>query len=559
MTEHLERRTIPDILAHAARTWPSAEAVVDGDLRVSYARLAADVHEVAAGLMALGTAAGDRVAVWAPNGYRWVVAALGTLQAGGVLVPVNTRFRGEEAAYVLRRSGASVLVVDDGFLGAAYLRQLLKAAAPTGDAPPDRNERPDRPVPGLPDLRAVVTLAPHEDEAVLSFDELLARGRDLPVAEVVRRAADVAPADLADILFTSGTTGDPKGAMTSHGANVVVNTAWAEMVGLRAGDRYLLVNPLFHSFGYRAGLLAALLAGATLVPMAVFDPAEALRLVEAEQVTVFPGAPAVYTTLLEHPDRDRHDTGSVRLVVTGAAVVPLALIRRIKAELGFGTVITAYGLTESCGTATVCPPDAPEEKVATTSGRAIPGTELRISDPGRPGSAAPVGSPGEVLVRGVNVMQGYWQDPEATAAAVDAEGWLHTGDVGVLDADGYLTITDRIKDMFTVGGFNVYPAEVERLLVRHPGVADAAVVAKPDERLGEVGLAYVVLRSGATVAPEDVVAFCREHLANFKVPREVQVVDALPRTASGKVQKFRLAAPSPHPRRDPRRPPLTGE
>lgn len=534
MARHPQHRTIPDILAHAALSWPTAEAVVDGELRVTYARLAADVHDVAAGLVGLGVASGDRVAVWAPNGYRWVVAALGTLHAGGVLVPVNTRFRGEEAAYVLRRSGASVLVVDDGFLDAAYLRLLREAAAP--DASPQARG----PVPGLPELGAVVALAPSDDPTVLSWEVLLERGRGVPVGEVERRASSVRPDDLADILFTSGTTGDPKGAMTSHGANVVVNTAWGDMVGLRMGDRYLLVNPLFHSFGYRAGLLAALVAGATLVPMPVFDPAEALRLIEAERVTVFPGAPAVYTTLLEHPDRDRYDTSSVRLVVTGAAVVPLSLVRRVKDELGFDTVITAYGLTESCGTATVCPPDAPEEKVATTSGRAIPGTEVRIGDPGRSGAAAAVGSPGEVHVRGVNVMQGYWQDPEATAATVDADGWLHTGDVGVLDAEGYLTITDRIKDMFTVGGFNVYPAEVERLLVRHPGVADAAVVAKPDGRLGEVGLAFVVLRAGASVTPEEIMAFCRGRLANFKVPREVRMVDALPRTASGKVQKFRL-------------------
>jgi acyl-CoA synthetase (AMP-forming)/AMP-acid ligase II len=319
-----------------------------------------------------------------------------------------------------------------------------------------------------------------------------------------------------------------------------VNEAWSDMVGLRPGDRYLLVNPFFHSFGYRAGILACLIRRATIVPLAVFDADAALRLVEQERITVFPGAPTVYTSILDHPRLAEYDLSSVRLAVTGATVVPVPLLERMRDVLGFRDVITAYGLTESCGTATVCPPDTDQHRLSTSCGTAIPGTEVAIVHP--EGRRLPPGEQGEIVIRGYNVMAGYFEDPDATAAAVDAEGWLHTGDVGWMDTDGYLRITDRIKDLFVVGGFNVYPAEVERLLARHPAVAEAAVVGVPDPRLGEVGHAYVRPRPGTAVTVDELTAYCRQEMANFKVPRRITFVDELPRTPSGKVQKFRLRA-----------------
>jgi acyl-CoA synthetase (AMP-forming)/AMP-acid ligase II len=294
------------------------------------------------------------------------------------------------------------------------------------------------------------------------------------------------------------------------------------------------VNPFFHTFGYKAGLLACLLRGATVVPQAVFDVATTLRLVAAERITVLPGPPALYVSLLDHPDRDRYDLSSLRVAVTGAAVVPVALVERMRAELAFRTVLTAYGLTECGGTATMCRPEDDAVTVATTSGRAIPGVEVRVV--GR------AGEPGEVLLRGYGVMRGYFEDEAATKSTVDPDGWLHTGDVGVLDARGYLRITDRLKDMYIVGGFNVYPAEVEQVLARHPGVAEAAVVGVPDARLGEVGRAFVVARPGASPDPAELVGFCRERLANYKVPRSVVLVDSLPRNAGGKVVKSALRA-----------------
>lgn len=325
--------------------------------------------------------------------------------------------------------------------------------------------------------------------------------------------------------------------MSSHRQAVAVAEAWASCGEVRADDRYLVINPFFHSFGYKAGILVGLLRGATLIPQPVFDVATTLRLVERERVTVLPGPPTIYQSMLAAPERAEIDTSSLRLAVTGAAMVPVALVERMQRELSFDTVLTAYGLTEAV-VATMCRPGDDPETVSGTSGRATAGFEVRVVD--RQGSALPAGEDGEVWLRGPNTMRGYLDDPGATAEAVLEGGWLRTGDVGRLDDRGYLTLTDRLKDVFTTGGFNVYPAEVEQTLARLETVAESAVVGIPDERLGEVGRAFVVLRPGAETGAADVRAFCRERLAGFKVPRHVELVDELPRNAGGKVLKHRL-------------------
>jgi len=350
------------------------------------------------------------------------------------------------------------------------------------------------------------------------------RADSVTTAEVRRRAAAVRPGDVSDIMFTSGTTGRSKGAMTSHERTLGVARAWAEATGLTADDRYLVVNPFFHTFGYKAGILACLVSGAALVPQAVFDAEAALRLIEAERITVLPAAPAIYVSILDHPACDSFDLSSLRLAVTGAADVPVALVERMRRELSFEVVLTGYGLTEAV-VATMCRPGDAAQTALHTSGRAAAGFEVRI------------GEDGEILLRGPNLMLGYLDDPEATAEAIDGEGWLHTGDAGRLDAAGNLTITGRIKDMYICGGFNVYPAEVEQVLARLDGVAESAVIGVPDPRLGEVGRAFLVTRPGQLLAEADVLAFCRERLANYKVPRRVEFCAALPRNASGKVLK----------------------
>lgn len=512
-----DRMTIPRTLARAAWLWPEAPALEEGYLRLDFRGLAAAVEQAARAFMAAGIEPGDRVGIWAPNSGRWVVAALGLQSAGACLVTLNTRFKATEAAYVLEKSGARLVCTVGDFLGMSY------ADAVAGS--------------DLPQLEGIVLLE-GESANGESWQGFLERGAAIPAEAARQRAEEVGPEDLSDLIFTSGTTGNPKAVMTAHGQNLKVFDVWGRSVGLRAGDRYLVVNPFFHSFGYKAGWLACLIHGATCLPHRVFDVEAILTRIQDEKISVLPGPPTIYQSLLAYPDRDRYDLSSLRLAVTGAAAVPVELVRRMRTELGFRDVITAYGLTESCGTVTACELGDDDETIATTSGRAIPDTEVRCVD--AEGKEVPRGEAGEILVRGYNVMKGYFEDAAETARAIDADGWLHTGDVGIMDERGYLRITDRIKDMYIMGGFNVYPAEVENLLFRHEGVAQVAVVGVPDERMGEVGMAFVVPLPDARLEADEIIAWSREQMANYKVPRYVEIVSELPTNASGKVLKFEL-------------------
>ncbi|MDI3388494.1 FadD3 family acyl-CoA ligase [Streptomyces sp. B-S-A8] len=523
-----DRLTLPRVLARTVADHPGVEAVVDAEVRLTYQDLGEAVHQAAKSLIALGVSHGDRVALWAPNGHRWVVAALAATGIGAILVPVNTRYKGDEARWVLKKSGARLLLVDNGFLGHDYLAML--------GAGPDRTA----PVPGLPALTDVVLTGGADTPGTTGWDAFLRLGRTVPDATAAARSAAVAPDDPSDLLFTSGTTGRPKGALTTHRQNLLTYRAWCGRTGLTRGDRCLIVNPLFHCFGYKAGVLACVSQGATMVLQAVFDTDRTMSLIETERITVLPGPPTLYTSLLDAPGRDRFDLTSLRLAVTGSAVVPVTLVRRMRAEL-FPAVLTAYGLTESCGTVTACSAGDDDETVALTVGRPLDGVEVVVVDSA--GRRLPAGRDGEILVRGFNVMLGYLDQPPNAPPAVDPDGWLATGDIGRLDERGNLTITGRSKDMFVVGGFNVYPAEIEQVLTRHEAIAEAAVVGVPDARLGEVGRAYVTLRPGAPADSAELIGFCRGRLANFKVPREVVVLDAFPRNASGKIHKAGLRHP----------------
>jgi len=445
-------------------------------------------------------------------------------------VPFNTRYRGEEAAQLLARSRARLLFTVDGFLGAHY-PAMLRAA---GVALPALET-----VVVLPDVAGTVA-GDASDPSALAWASFLARGARVTETDVARLAATVVPDDVGDLMFTSGTTGQPKAVPATHAQSLRVFATWGELVGLRPGDRYLVVAPFFHTFGYKAGWLAALQAGAVVHPEPQLDVARVLGRIAAERINVLPGPPTLYLSLLAHPARAAADLSSLRLAVTGAASVPVELVRRMGSELGFATVLTAYGLTETTGVATMCRAGDDAETIATTSGRAIPDVEVAIvDDAGQPLAAGEVG---EIVVRGYNVMRGYVDDAAATAETIDGAGWLRTGDLGALDARGYLRITDRKKDMFIVGGFNAYPAEIEGVLVRHPAIAQVAVVGAPDERLGEVGVAFVVARPDAAVTEAELIAWSRERMANFKVPRRVTVVERLPLNASGKVLKGELRA-----------------
>jgi HIP---CoA ligase len=455
-----------------------AEAVVDGPLRVSFTELADRIRCAAGAFAAAGVDKGDRAAIWAPNSAEWIIAAFGLVTAGGVLVPVNTRFKADEAADIIGRSAAKLVLVQKGFLGQEF------------DVPP-----------GCPaiDLRS----------------DFLASGQPFE--------REVSGDDVADIIYTSGTTGRPKGAMMDHVQTLRMYEEWATLADLRRGDRYLMVNPFFHTFGYKAGCIASLLRGATMLPVAVFDIDRVVDLVERERVTMLPGPPTLYHSLLTVNDKSK--LSSLRAGVTGSADIPVELVRRVHEELPFQTLMTGYGLTEA-GNVTLSRPGDSFEDVATTAGLPCDGVEVRIA------------ADGEVLARGYNVMKGYFDDPVASAEAIDDDGWLHTGDLGSLDESGRLRIVGRKKDMFIVGGFNAYPAEIEGFLLEHPAVAQVAVIGVPDERLGQVGKAFVVANS--RIDADELIGWSRRRMAGFKVPRYVEFLDELPLNASGKVQKDHL-------------------
>lgn len=531
MRADLEYRSIANLVQRVGRELGDREGVVDPEtgLRLSFIGLAEQVRIAGRAFLAAGIRTGDRVAIWAPNIPEWVIAALGALSAGGVVVPMNTRFKGAEAAYILEKSRAKILLCVNGFLGNDYVSALLSAGQ------------------DLPSLEHIVMLRGEVDAGagldaadprVSNWSSFLAKSDAVSEPLLLARIGEIGPEDLSDIIFTSGTTGAPKGAMTTHGQSLRVFDNWADVVGLQKGDRYLIVNPFFHTFGYKAGILASLLKGATIIPQAVFDIPQMLKRVESERVTMLPGPPTIFLSILEASDRDSYDLSSLRLAVTGAAVVPVEMIRRMREELTFKTIVTGYGLTESTGTVSMCRHDDDLETIANTSGRAIDDVEIQLVD--SEGKVVGVGQPGEIWVRGYNVMSGYFEDPERTAEAITADGWLKTGDVGVMDNRGYLRITDRIKDMFIVGGFNAYPAEIEGTLLQHPAIAQVAVVGIPDARQGEVGCAFVVLRTAQQIDPESLIAWSRERMANYKVPRRIEFVEALPTNASGKVMKFEL-------------------
>lgn len=516
--------TLPALIRQSAQTHGMRPAIVDGDTTLTYSELLARSEQVASSLIALGVQAGDRVALWAPNLHEWIVAACGTHAAGAILLPLNTRMKGAEAIDILARSGARLLFSIGDFLGQYY---------------------PDMLVDGRPDsLRHIVVLRGETRPSVTgsgnhNWKDFLALGQAVPISEVLAREAALHADSTADLMFTSGTTGRPKGVMAAHGPTIRAFDEWSRVVGLNADDRYLIVNPFFHTFGYKAGWVAAFVRGATVYPEKVFDADAVLSRIASDRISFLPGPPTLFLTMLEHPRLKEFDLSSLRSSVTGAATVPPVLIRRMREDLGIANVTTAYGLTECGGCATLCDPSDSVETVASTCGHALPGTEVRCAD--EQGHDVPVGQPGEVLLRGYHVMQGYFEDEKATREAIDANGWLHTGDVGVLDERGYLRITDRLKDMFIVGGFNCYPAEIERLLSDHPDIAQVAVVGVPDERMGEVGCACIITRSGQAMDAQGLIQWSRERMANYKVPRHVLSFTQFPVNASNKVVKRDLA------------------
>jgi len=469
--------TIPGALARAAERWPDREALIDDTVRLSFREYREQSVRIARGLIAYGVRPGDRVVVWAPNSAEVALTAMAVASAGAILVPLNTRLTAQESAELIRRTRPGVVLAFTDFLGRDYLSSLRSSGV-------------------LDDLRAAVTLHGPPAPGTISLDELLSHGDGTDDAEVYARERALTGNDVSEILFTSGTTGAPKGAMLRHGAGTRGYAEYGRSLGLRPGDRLLGLPPLLQ------------------------------------------GAPVIFRALLDDPAIDRSCLLSLRVAAPGAMGSSAELYVRLRDELGVRHFAPGYGLTEATAVGTRCYWFDDFETVSTTSGHPVPGTELRIAD--EAGGGLEPGQDGEVLLRGYNVMKGYFEDPAATARAIDADGWLHTGDVGRLDEQGRLTITDRKKDMFLVGGFNTYPAEIELVLGAHPAVAEASVIGVSDERLGEVGMAFIIPRHGTSLTAAEMTSWARERMANYKVPRHWRFVSELPRNASGKVRKFVL-------------------
>ena len=500
--------TIPGILFAQAIKQPNALAIEDLGWRLSYAELAEKVRKAAAVLSEMGLSRGDKFAIWAPNCAEWIISALAGQAVGAVLVTLNTRYKGTEAEEILKRSNCKILLTVRDFLGHNYSELINKD--------------------NLSNLEHIITI--RDGSGHKKFDDFL--NSDVKPLENEKGNEE----DISDIIFTSGTTGTPKGAMTTHAQNIKVFESFTDAIGLNKNDKYLIVNPFFHSFGYKAGWLSCLIRGAAIFPLAVFKVEDVLRIIQKSKITVMPGAPTVFRSLLDYPGLSKYDISSLRVATTGATTIPVDLIGDMHFKLGINDVFSAYGLTESTGVVSLCKKGDDFETIATTCGRPLPGTEVKLVNDR--GDIVQRGDSGEICVRGFNVMKGYLDMPQATAEVIDDNGWLKTGDIGTLDKNGYLRITDRKKDMVIVGGFNVYPAEVEKALQKHKDIFEAAVVGMHNDRLGEVTHAHVVTKK--PISEDILTQWCRENMANYKVPRSISFHEHLPRNASGKVMKFLL-------------------
>jgi acyl-CoA synthetase (AMP-forming)/AMP-acid ligase II len=543
----MEQEALPDwgtigrMLGDNAARYAELVAVIDGDVQLTYAALHRESRALAKALIASGVSRGDLVACWAPNGWRGVVLAHAVWLAGAVILPISSRLKVFEAGPILERTGAGILFTVAECAGIRFIDGLRDAyGAPADDAPYG----------GLPALKHLVRLdlepspdTPSRDLAVgtnptgIAFYDFIGRGQTISDARLDDAIAAVQPDAICEVIFTSGTTGAPKGVQLSHEQLIRSYWDWSGIGGLEAGDNYLVITPFSHGFGLNAGIIASALRGMCMVLLDIFEPARVMELIRRHQVNVLGGPPNLFTRLMDQPGVAENPPKSLRVAFLGAASVPVEILRRVGTVLGIERVINAYGLMEAC-VVSMTRADDPDDVISTTTGRPLPGVELKIVDDS--GNILPEGQPGEILVRGYGIMPGYWRDAAQTAASMTADGWFHTGDIGVQDAAGNVRIVDRKKDMFICAGFNAYPAEIEDLLLKMGELSAVSVVGVPDAERGEVAVAFVVPAPGSHVNADSVAAWAKRNLAGYKTPRRVYVRSSLPLNANGKVMKDEL-------------------
>ncbi|KIC36427.1 AMP-binding protein [Leisingera sp. ANG-M7] len=531
----LQHITIPDLLRQAVEKHGSREALIftDTGVRLTYGELAQQADNLAAGLLKLGVSKGDRVGIWSPNRCEWVMTQFATARIGAILVTINPAYRLSELEYALNKTGCRVLISAERFKSSNYLSMIRELAPELATAPPGQlaAER-------LPDLRHAVVMAANPGPGILPFQTLLELGADADSAALDAIGAELVPEEAINIQFTSGTTGLPKGATLTH-FNIVNNARFVtSRINLTEADRLLIPVPLYHCFGMVMGVLGAVSKGAAMIfPGEAFEPASVLDAAAAERATALYGVPTMFVAMLQDLDQSPRDVSSLRTGIMAGAPCPIGIMRRVNTDMHMKEVTICYGMTETAPVSFQSFTSDPADKRCTTVGRVHPHLEVKAVDAN--GATVPAGERGELQVRGYSVMQGYWDDPDATEGAI-RDGWMRTGDLGSFDAEGFCSITGRVKDMIIRGGENIYPREIEEFLIRHPQIADAQVFGVPDEKFGEQVCAWIVPAPGASLGEEEILSHCRGQIAHFKIPRFVRIVAELPMTVTGKPQKFRM-------------------
>ncbi len=528
--------TLGGILDRVVAQFPEREAIVSGQQRVNYATLIDKVNSLASALLQMGVKKGDKVAIWMSNIPEWVYVHFACMKIGAPVIPINTRYKVHELEYILRKSDSTTLFMMDHFLKIDYMPMIYEVCPELNECRPGALEAGKVPL-----LRNVIVIGDRSYPGMLAYESVLQSGKDNSSASALESAQKaVQPEDTYLIPFTSGTTGFPKGVVTTHYQYVKIIEGFSQRFQMTEEDRILVVSPFFHNMGNMTGMTLGACHGACILPMESFDPGEALRLIDEEKASNFSGSPTMYIMMLDHPDFPQRDTTSIRGCIIGGADVSPDLVRTIQDKMGIKDVISAYGMTENTGISTCSRPGDPIDVIANTAGRLMFGDcELMMADP-ETGQEVPRGTQGEIRTRGWYVMKEYYKQPEETAAAFDSNGWFCTGDLGTMDENGYVRITGRLKDMFITGGVNAYPAEIESFLMTNPKIGMVAVAGVPDRRMGEVAMAFVKLKEGETATDEEIIAFAREKMANYKAPKYVKFVDDFPMTATGKIQKFIL-------------------
>lgn len=533
-TVRLRYQTIGNAFDETAARFPEREALVvrHQDIRWTYAELQARVDAVAAGLLALGLETGDRIGIWSPNNSEWALTQFATAKAGLILVNINPAYRVSELEYALNKVGCKALVTAAQFKTSDYLAMLHDLAPELDNCAPGELKAAK-----LPDLRLVVRLGEEKTPGMLNFADVAAAGGEAQRARLEELKGELQPDDAINIQFTSGTTGFPKGATLTH--NNILNNGYfvAAAQNFSEQDRLCIPVPLYHCFGMVMGNLGCITHGACMVyPDEAFEPTSVLQAVQDEKCTSLYGVPTMFIAELDHPEFDKFDLSSLRTGIMAGSPCPIEVMKRTVDQMHMGEVTIAYGMTETSPVSFQTTKDDPLERRVSTVGRIMPHVQSKIVDEN--GRVVPPGATGELCTRGYSVMLGYWNDEEKTAEAIDAGGWMHTGDLATIDEEGYCNIVGRVKDMVIRGGENVYPREIEEYLYRHEKVQDVQVFGVPDQKYGEELCAWIKLRPGTEADEEEIKAFCRGQIAHYKVPRYVRFVDEFPMTVTGKMQKF---------------------